>query len=502
MSENLKNNKSEKNDLDLIKKYYGEEFMRLCRKLFPEILENKGDLFKIITEYFDPNRTLAKDIEEQGLEYDFQNFVNLKFRGMPEKRETPFEIMKQEGYTLYECKSNEDILAFKKYYHPEEELSTFYDSKRINENHIFFAVIDKVNEIKREDYYANRRRGDAYGTSVISLQFEKPEKNDNERTSSLSIKSRWNHSVTDPDATFFNDLDRIHPGLARSFEEYLNENISDNLKVLPLANYTRDEKGKFYKYNEEVNGRYFCGNNTIISKGEVYRFNPDRYLLVDNYLIDKKNNKMIDVSLVKDLSEDHIQSLFDNKETKKGKVVDSFLESLGDIKKIEVRNFKHEAMDFEKIIYVTTSEGKAVIYINQNNSMVEYNNLYVKEIGDDFLSKAPNLRIVVLPETKGKVGKRFCLKAKEKSELAIKTGKSGIVNFNAYLNSQTGERGFAGPEDSLELELPVFPDGKDIACGPKTSLKKPDIARGPKTSLKNPIKPPIKSKSDKPEEWE
>ena len=39
-------------DLKIIKKKYGENFSKLCRKLFPSILENQGELGSIITSFF------------------------------------------------------------------------------------------------------------------------------------------------------------------------------------------------------------------------------------------------------------------------------------------------------------------------------------------------------------------------------------------------------------------------------------------------------------------
>ena len=63
-------------ELDNIKKMYGEEFMHLCRELFPTILEHKGILTKILTRLFSTNsKTLAEDIKNAGLEDDFRNIV-------------------------------------------------------------------------------------------------------------------------------------------------------------------------------------------------------------------------------------------------------------------------------------------------------------------------------------------------------------------------------------------------------------------------------------------
>ena len=67
-----------------------------------------------------------------------------------------------------------------------------------------------MNKIKREDF-TNPEREDEYGTSVISIQVTKGDK------SFISIKNRYNHSVSNPDATFGNNLDNIAPGLTKAF---------------------------------------------------------------------------------------------------------------------------------------------------------------------------------------------------------------------------------------------------------------------------------------------
>ena len=47
MEKKEQNKITEIDDLKAIKKLYGEEFMKLCKKLFPTILEQKGKLIKI-----------------------------------------------------------------------------------------------------------------------------------------------------------------------------------------------------------------------------------------------------------------------------------------------------------------------------------------------------------------------------------------------------------------------------------------------------------------------
>ena len=57
-------------------------------------------------------------------------------------------------------------------------------------------------------------RQDEYGTSVISIQFDRDD------THTLSIKNRYNHKVEKPDATFSNNLNNIVAGLTKSFADY------------------------------------------------------------------------------------------------------------------------------------------------------------------------------------------------------------------------------------------------------------------------------------------
>ena len=78
--------------------------------------------------------------------------------------------------------------------------------KRLQTHHVFFAVKDNALNLKRSDFI-NPLREDEYSTSVISIQFTKGFNN------RISIKSRYNHSVDNPDATFYNNLENIVPGL-------------------------------------------------------------------------------------------------------------------------------------------------------------------------------------------------------------------------------------------------------------------------------------------------
>ena len=62
-------------DLEIIKKKYGENMMKLCRELFPSILEEEGVLSKIILSNFYPNHNLYDDIIDNKLENNFKNYI-------------------------------------------------------------------------------------------------------------------------------------------------------------------------------------------------------------------------------------------------------------------------------------------------------------------------------------------------------------------------------------------------------------------------------------------
>ena len=368
-------------ELNRIKKIYGEEMMRLCRELFPRILEKEGLLLSILERNLAPTHSFASDIREKELEEEFKNwiysFIDVEKGKKSITNKSPFELMDEAGYTLYECKSEEDIQEFRKYYKSNEVLCTIYNEGRLNRCYVFFAVKKNVDEIKREDFKYPKRE-DEYGTSVISIQFSK-------RSNILSIKNRYNHTVNNPDATFSNNLENIIPGLTDSFEKYMGFRINQQTRrqadfLTEDLRYVRGNDGKYYRYNIEVNGNYYCENNVIIKDGRVildYTKNKERYILIEQFLIDRKEKR--------------IHSLIDDK--------DSFTESIhsiGEIKSIDsITNGKN------KTIIINYIDGKQVkIEIDKNNAIIGYENNFIDEIDDGFLFYNEKLSNISLPNAK------------------------------------------------------------------------------------------------------
>ena len=203
-------------DLKIIRKKYGEKMYHFCREAFPILLEEPGKLSKLLMDNFHESHSLYDDIEVDGELNEFKNYiyslVDVENNNEIVEIKTPEELMAEAGYDLFECYSEEDIQKYKKYYAPGEELCTFRGG-RLNSCRVFFAVKKNVDDIRREDF-KNPTRQDEYGTSVISIQFEK------DGTNTLSIKNRYNHMVNNPDATFSSNLDNIILGLTDSFEKY------------------------------------------------------------------------------------------------------------------------------------------------------------------------------------------------------------------------------------------------------------------------------------------
>ena len=106
-------------ELKKIKKMYGEDFMHLCRTLFPTLLEQEGLLYSVLQQNFASNsRTLYKDIIDNEIEEEFKNYIFSKVDVEKKEKQiiqgkTPYELLDEAGYDLYECHSEGEIQKFK-----------------------------------------------------------------------------------------------------------------------------------------------------------------------------------------------------------------------------------------------------------------------------------------------------------------------------------------------------------------------------------------------------
>lgn len=385
----------ELDDLKIIKKEYGEAMSHMCRELFPTILEYKGFLYYILSSHFAKSKQLYEDIINEDKKYQFKNYIYFLYDEMvsrnnrEENNKSVRELLSEKGYTLYECRTNDDIQRFRKYYADGEELCTFRDTNRINNYYIFFIVKDNALQLDRS-LFTSPKREDEYSLSVLDLQFDKGERQ------RVSIKSRYNHTVNNPDATYSNNLENIAEGLTEAFERDYGFNIGNEYKVnFELENYVLAGDNKYYKYNYEINNIHYCPNNIIIDNGEVIDKYADksRYLLIDYFILDMQEKKI---------------TLYDEE------LKDSFIDGLSNITNIEIINED----GYKKITLKLEEDKEAIIKVDFNGKIIEYENKYLQDCGTGFLFYNESIKELNLPNLQ-KCGRGFLFYNKLIKELSL-----------------------------------------------------------------------------------
>ena len=381
-------------DLKKIKKYYGERMMHLCRELFPTILDKNGQLFSLLSNNFNYTHFLYDDIINTDSKKEFQNYIYSLFNSDNNLKESdgdPYVLMNRAGYRLFECFNDKEVDIFKKYYADGEVLCTFKGG-RCETHHVFFAVRKDVQNIKRGDY-TEPKREDKYGRSVISIQFTKGKSN------ILSIKNRYNHHVELPDATYNNNLDNIIPGLTDSFTKRFGLNIIYNKENFFLNNYVQGPDGKFYRFNYEINNIYYCSDNIIICNNEVKKYEKEKYIIIDYFIVDLVNKKI-------SLFDKKISDGFVRDET--FKKIEIFKTDTGKIVKLYGNNNTIIELDkYNRIIKYQSDEKEiANNFLVKNTTLEEFIDENLEEVGDNFLLFNNNLHSLYTPNLK-KTGDYF-----------------------------------------------------------------------------------------------
>ena len=440
-------------DLKILKKKYGENFSKLCRNLFPSILEEEGTLVSIITSLFKESHFLYDDLIKYNMVYSFQKLVmneyGKKTNSVIDTGKSPYELFKEQGYTLKECHTNEEILSYKKYYAKGEELCTFNDN-RLKTNRVFFAVKDNALDIKRK---SEPQREDEYGTSVLSLQFTID-------TNYLSIKNRYNHTVNNPDATYQNNLENIAEGLTYSFEKCLGIKQSNAQGDFEIPNYVRAADGKYYRYNFECNNIYYCPDNIIIDSFNEVSFPKEKYILFDVFLLDLVDKKL----------EKYDKSCYDGAEKIFSNIKSIKIENNGDTKGIyiicedDIRVY-FQLNKYNQIISVVM-DGVEIIpsfFLLRSFSIKSFSSKDTIKIGDYFLTRCENLEYIYLPKCEI-IGNSFAYSSKLLKSINLpnvrKIGDEFLtcneIIENIYMpNLETVGRLFLKDNSSLkEINLP------------------------------------------------
>ena len=366
-----------KTEYDKIKKDFGENMARLCRTLFSDLLEKEEKLDDLLSKHFDVSRDLYKDIIHSGkivaFRYYIKGLTNTTSIKLIDVNKSVKELFEEKGYDIYECRTQEELDYFRRYYHEKEMLCSFTNG-RLSDSFVFFAVKRNALQLKRDDFKSPQKE-DEYGTSVLCIQFRKGDVND------ISIVSRYNHARGDaiktPNCLFDNDLDNINPGLMVAFAREYGFNVISFRKDFSLPNYVRDVNDKHHKYNHEIKGTYYCANNNIVNSGRVvidtYK-DKSRYILCDSYIIDLVVKRIF---------------LYDER------LKDSFVDEFIDITRIDVRKDKDTGT---KTIEVFYHEGKqAIIIIDKDGKIIEYHNHYLTNVNSGFMWNSKYLRVLDTP---------------------------------------------------------------------------------------------------------
>ena len=426
----------ELDDLKFIKKHYGEKMSHFCRDLFPTILERPGFLYHILTKCFYPSKSLYYDIINENKEESFKKYIYSFVKDVKEEidsYQSVRSLLASVGYDIYKCKNNDDIQKFKKYYAPGEELCTFRDPNRIVNHDIYFIVKKNVDKIRREDFKEPRRE-DEYSTSVLDLQFDKGEKQ------RVSIKSRYNHRVNNPDATYSNNLDRIVPGLTNAFKHEFGYKIDKSYKTnFELDHYVRARDRKFYKYNYEINNIHYCPDNIIIDNGYVFDKYKDkgRYTVLDYFILDCKEKTMLEY---------------------KRSIYDSFYEIHKYISNIKIKNID----SFREIELLLKDGSVSTIKIDKDNKIVSFKNENLEDASNRFMHMCTYLSEVYLPNLKS-CGNCFIEGSKYLTSISLPKLEKCGVNFLLYNNNLE------------EVNLPKLKECGDSFMSNAYSLEKIDL---------------------------
>lgn len=199
---------------------------------------------------------------------------------VPAELQDPFELLDQAGYNAFHADTLKKQNSIKPYFRKGELLCTFNDKARYKDYHIVHAIKKNVDEIEPADI---PEREDEYGTSVISIQMVKD-------GGFISIKNRYNHTVSGCDHTFDSNPDHIIRGLSTALKEHFDVEFSTTESPLP-GGYTLIGN-QIFKYNEECNNIYY-GDQAWAKDGKIHAVDKSAGdALFEGYLFDNKNKVM------------------------------------------------------------------------------------------------------------------------------------------------------------------------------------------------------------------
>jgi len=261
---------AEKSVFEQIKKQNGERFAKAIRGYDNGIFDIPGivDIVKYAGHEAEPIMDYLESLKE----------IKIEETGV---YQDPLTLLDAAGYDAYYVTNLEEQNRIQKYYADGEKLCTFHDPHRFENYHIINAVRKDVDQIRREDFRGREKREDEYGTSVLSIQILK-------EGGFISIKNRYNHTVNNPDNTFFSNPDLIIPGLANSLRHHFNTDFSSQKSQLP-HNYTLVNDQIVHIHCEKDN--IYFGSNFYVKDGVIHQL-KDHEIMLDSHIFDMRTKTL------------------------------------------------------------------------------------------------------------------------------------------------------------------------------------------------------------------
>lgn len=207
------------------------------------------------------------------------------------------------GYDIVIFDDEEAIAECQKFYKQGEVICTYNSLKsRMSEYYMLVVIKANIDKIERSK---NPEREDEYGTSVLNIQIAR-------NGSHMSIKNRYNHTVSQPDSTLNNNLDMIYQGLQSMVLGYygfasINNTKSYYKNIVNIG-------GVYLKYHTEKSNIYF-GAFVLDGVNGVRFTDTSRYYVCKGLESDRYYNK----PLVLDFKDKKAIDLLESKEDSNGK---------------------------------------------------------------------------------------------------------------------------------------------------------------------------------------
>ncbi|MDE6250878.1 MAG: leucine-rich repeat protein [Alphaproteobacteria bacterium] len=356
---------------DTIKKQNGEGFARVLRD---KNLLDIPDIANIV-KYAGHDAASAEQI--------FPYLWSLKIFEETHGDETadPFKLLDQAGYHAFEVHNLDEQNSIKRFFRKDEELCTFRDEHRYQNNYMIHAIKHEVWHNPRAIKPSkNPERQDEYGTSVISIQIHKD-------GNFISIKNRYNHTVANPDQTFHSNPDEIIAGLSAALKAYFDVDWKSTGVTVPDGFVLYNNQ--ILKINFEIENCYF-GDGFYAQNGRVFDIDKNNQVQLDYFIWDNQQKKLLNPSGTLD---GFIQTFNEHTNGKKvtisGKAPHQTILVDGE-KFIELANNQIVTLNMPGVTDVN-------LFLRRNRTIQELNMPDLAHAGNNFLANNVALKHLVLP---------------------------------------------------------------------------------------------------------